>query len=84
MVKSNIQKSKENLENARDLLKESKKKHNRDDKKVKRQEKVKNNKEYQRKKFLEIFTAKKLYRWCQNIEHYIKFSLLFVIECIRL
>ena len=84
MVKSNIQKSKENLENARDLLKESKKKHNRDDKKVKKQEKVKNNKEYWRRKFLEIFAAKKLYGWCQNIKHYIKFSLLFIIECIRL
>ena len=63
MAEGDTWESRENLENAGDLLKEFEEEYGRDGQEVRRQEKEEDNRDYWRGGFLGRFTAGKLYGW---------------------
>ena len=62
-AKGDTWKSRENLENVGDLLKEFEEKYNRNNRKVRQQEKVENNKEYWRGGFPGRYAIRRLFGW---------------------
>ena len=68
MVEGDTWEGRENLENTQELVEEFKKEYGKDDRKVRRQEKEKGNKDYQRGEFPGKCAAKKLYE--QNDKRY--------------
>jgi len=63
MAERDTWKGRENLENAQKLVEEFEREYRKDDRKVRRQEKKENNRDYWRRSFPRRFVAKKLYIW---------------------
>lgn len=63
MAEGNTQGSRENLENIEDLVKEFKEEYGRNNREVKQQEKMEDNKDYWREGFPGQYAARRLFGW---------------------